>query len=396
MDAGIINGARQGFIPTLDDPQAPEQAPPQGEDTAALAGLTATLAAQKNAAVLAAVQSLKTDGQTGPGSTDAQTAAGNAAASVPAFSLTAPPQMPLSGTGPDPAPATATPAVTDPGAGTGSGFNDLGDTDPASQTTSGQADGNTDAYNDANANSNGTGNPPAGSDVKPLHPINNIADKTILNGRADPVDYATASVDRDNKVINVAVKVNYEKTFILNPMASRVSDGEYQRLVNLADAGMEKYWSRTVTLDGQQWQVHVTAVNDKDGMPITVAHPGWKIFGDLSDRSYNAWPLHEGTIYYLPELKKNSDPDFSLNAAHEIGHSFLTDAFGIPWSWGHENTSSILGGMHSDAAPYPTTGEIGLMPYYGGLPSSYQDLFDRSIASENDVKTLLYIAGRRN
>lgn len=405
MQAGIINGARQSFSPGFDDAQASGQVPPQDNDSASLATLNAGLATQKNAAVLAAVQRLKMDGQAGPGSVDAETAADNAAASVPPVNLQAlhdatsdagsplAAQQPLSGVPPVAAPASVTQAATDPAAGS----KDPSSADPASQTLSGQASDNPDAYNGSGTEPNveGAVNQQPGSNVKTLHPINNIPDKTILDGRADPVNYATATIDRDNKVINIAVKVNYEKTFILNPTASRVSDEEYQRLVGLANAGMEKYWSRSVELDGQQYQVHVTAVNDKDGMPITVAHPGWSIFGDnISSRSYNAWPIHEGTIYYTHEQDRNDDADFARTAAHEIGHGFLTNAFGIGWSWGHEGTSSMLGGMHSDVDPYPASGEIGLMPYYGGIPP--WDYYNRSVASENDVKTLLYIAGRRN
>ncbi|HEX8955835.1 MAG TPA: hypothetical protein VF798_06155 [Burkholderiaceae bacterium] len=260
--------------------------------------------------------------------------------------------------------------------------------DSTSQSAPGQTPGNIGAAN--GSNQDGSTTPPSGEAAAP-HPISKIADKDILNGRANPVGYATATVDRDNKVINIAVKVNYEKTSFFNPTATRVSDEEYNRLVTLADAGVARYWSRTVTLDGQEWQVNVSATNARDGMPITVAYPGWKILGEnLSERSFNTWPFYEGTIYYRPE---EGDPDFSLTSAHEIGHSFLTDGVGIGWSWGHEDTSSILGSPHPDIKPYPATGPIGLMPYYGGKqqPPGY---YNRSIASENDVKTLLYISGR--
>lgn len=423
MQAGIINGARQGAGPAFDAPPSddPPSNDPQQQDSAGLSALNASLAVQKNAAILATLQRTKMDGQGGSPDVPPLIAADNAAASVPAFSLSpystlpnvwpmeddparvalTPMQLPYTlpnaafNSAYNSAPASASPAINGATPDTDGSNKDHTDADPA--TPPGQTPDNPDAYNGPGTDPNleGALNQQHGGSVKPAHPVNSIPDQTILDGRADPVNYATATIDRDNKVINIAVKVNYEKTFILNPTASRVSDEEYQRLVGLANAGMEKYWSRSVELDGQQYQVHVTAVNDKDGMPITVAHPGWSIFGDnISSRSYNAWPIHEGTIYYTHEQDRNDDADFARTAAHEIGHGFLTNAFGIGWSWGHEGTSSMLGGMHSDVDPYPASGEIGLMPYYGGIPP--WDYYNRSVASENDVKTLLYIAGRRN
>ena len=53
--------------------------------------------------------------------------------------------------------------------------------------------------------------------------------------------------------------------------------------------------------------------------------------------------------------------------------------------------------MAATAPPYPQSGEIALMTYYRGNPLATiyrQDILQRTIASENDVKTLLYIAGR--
>ncbi|HEX7642970.1 MAG TPA: hypothetical protein VF472_12255 [Burkholderiaceae bacterium] len=100
MQAGIINGARRGMSPAFDAEHALADQPGPDNDTSGLSALNATLEAQKNAAVMAAAQSLKMEGQDGPGVGDAQASAGNAAASAPAIS------QPIS-LGATPYPATA-------------------------------------------------------------------------------------------------------------------------------------------------------------------------------------------------------------------------------------------------------------------------------------------------
>ncbi|HEX7642971.1 MAG TPA: hypothetical protein VF472_12260 [Burkholderiaceae bacterium] len=87
MSAGIINGARRSMSPAFDAEQAFADPPGPDNDTSGLSALNASLAAQKNAAVMAAAQGLKMEGQDGPGGGDAQASAGNAAASAPAISL---------------------------------------------------------------------------------------------------------------------------------------------------------------------------------------------------------------------------------------------------------------------------------------------------------------------
>jgi len=85
-----------------------------------------------------------------------------------------------------------------------------------------------------------------------------------------------------------------------------------------------------------------------------------------------------------------------MTGAHEIGHGVLTNAFGYDWSWGHEGTTGMLGKIHDDAPTYPTEGEISLMPYhrFGASGVDWPDILKRSIASQPDVKTLVYISGR--
>ena len=201
--------------------------------------------------------------------------------------------------------------------------------------------------------------------------------------------------------LNLGVRKNGSAhTSPFNLTASRVSAEKFAKYVDLANAGVSQYWSRSIKLDGEVWTVHVNAVNSPDGMSIDLADPGPKALGDLADRSFNAYPRWTGTIYYDSSNGAFSDAYFARTAAHEIGHGFLTAAFGTDFSWRHEGTSDSVGNILKTAPYYPPKGEIGLMPYYHRDPArapaeqlTWPDLLYRSIASENDVKTLLYISG---
>ncbi|HWW71018.1 MAG TPA: hypothetical protein VN089_13840 [Duganella sp.] len=222
----------------------------------------------------------------------------------------------------------------------------------------------------------------------------------LLAGRHKPVHYATASVDTKARAIDIRVSVDYRMPSLAARAfgrSSRVDEDRFIRYVRLADAGLREYWSRTITLNGADYTVSVSARQTTNGLPLVLAHTGSRLLGPLSSRSSNPYPLLSGNLYYEPHHDSDSDAMFTMTAAHEIGHAFLTSAFGIRWSWGHGGTSSIFGRMAATAPPYPPSGEIGLMTYYRNNETETiyrDDILRRTIASENDVKTLLFIAGR--
>ena len=241
------------------------------------------------------------------------------------------------------------------------------------------------------------GNTAYGSKV---HPITSFDATRILNGSSNPVHYSSADIDEKNKVINVKVRMNYDTPWLISRalgFSSRPSDEEFQRYATIANEGIAKYWSRNIKLNGEEWAVNVTPEAAPDGMPLTLANPGAKIYGELSSRSRNPYPLISGTLYYDNNEGEAHAPEFARIAAHEFGHPILTHAFGREWSWGHEGTSSLFGSMHDDAPPYPERGEISLMPYYMPNRTTYlipDDIRQRTIASEDDVKTLIHVSGR--
>ncbi|MEO5932776.1 MAG: hypothetical protein ABIQ08_04380 [Duganella sp.] len=222
----------------------------------------------------------------------------------------------------------------------------------------------------------------------------------LLAGRPNPVRYATASVDAEARAIDIHVSIDYRMPSLAARAfgrSRRIDEDSFIHYARLAAAGLRRYWSRTITLNGAHYTVSVSAHQTANGLPLVLAHTGSRLLGPLSSRSSNPYPLLSGNLYYEPHHGGDSDAMFAMTAAHEIGHAFLTSAFGIRWSWGHGGTSSIFGRMAATAPPYPASGEIELMTYYrdDDTAAVYRDdILRRTIASENDVKTLLFIAGR--
>ena len=80
-----------------------------------------------------------------------------------------------------------------------------------------------------------------------------------------------------------------------------------------------------------------------------------------------------------------------------MGHSFLATPFGANFSWGHHGTSSISGTRYNHAPFYPKTGPVDLMKYHWQTEGIDNDeymqkygLYERSIASEDDVKAFIF------
>ena len=234
----------------------------------------------------------------------------------------------------------------------------------------------------------------------PPHPIDSLDCDQLLAGRARAVPYATASIDTSTLQISVLVQVNYRPPSLqrrLLSLSRHVPADCFLRYASLADAGLAAYWSRTIRLNGEDYAVNVSAMRSATGLPLMLSDPGSPILGPLSSRSSNPYPILVGNVYYEAACGADADRMFAMTAAHEIGHAFLTSAFGIRWSWGHQGTSSVLGRIAPGVAPYPSSGEIELMTYYRQNPAApvyREDVLRRTLASENDVKTLLYIAGR--
>lgn len=91
--------------------------------------------------------------------------------------------------------------------------------------------------------------------------------------------------------------------------------------------------------------------------------------------------------------KELAEGDFKFVSAHEFGHSVLKTAGGLKLSWGHKgSTGAISQRIKKSTSGYPASGPIDLMRYYddGKHNVAFRQLIEDSIASENDVKRLIW------
>jgi hypothetical protein len=232
------------------------------------------------------------------------------------------------------------------------------------------------------------------------HPITALSGDEILAGRPMPVDFSTATINADDHTIQLDVRMAYRQPGFTDA-AKKVDDSLFRKMANLADDGIETGWSREVHMNGDVWAVHVNVSEDDSGMPMILGGANHSsIFGDdFGSRSRNLYPFAAGTLFWDPRSASSMGQDydgyFSRTAGHEFGHAPLYAAFGAEFSWGHEGTSTMKGDEYINNPEYPKTGEISLMPYFSGyIPNSMKDFNARSIASENDVKTLIYVSKR--
>ncbi|MFZ6643163.1 hypothetical protein ACO0LL_25815 [Undibacterium sp. TC4M20W] len=256
----------------------------------------------------------------------------------------------------------------------------------------------------ANNSRNGKNNYPGAILPAPYRarpqPIGAVNDEQIRNGNKRALTYATASMDDEHKIIHIRLCMNYGKPSLVTcllGLAKKPGDAQFEYYARLADEGIAKYWSRTITLKGEAWDVRVRPERSAQGMPLTLANPGSRLLGNLSRRSRNPYPFFTGTLYYDENDGPDPERSYAMTAAHEVGHPLLTHAFGATWSWGHAGTSTLLGRRYDSAPECPAQGEINLMLYYNRNTSCVigsDSIFERTIASENDLKTLVYIAGR--
>ena len=99
------------------------------------------------------------------------------------------------------------------------------------------------------------------------------------------------------------------------------------------------------------------------------------------------------TPFGIPAHEK-ADAIFAHTAAHEIGHEILAAYGGDYYSYSHRGSSTLnqkRRALGKGGERFPLTGEIDLMKYYHGAWP--RDFYRRSLASEHDVKGLLYLAG---
>jgi hypothetical protein len=255
-------------------------------------------------------------------------------------------------------------------------------------------------------------------------------------------DWVDVKIDGNTKSVEVELRVNLKEggvdgvdeyppaeIFTQPPHnAIPVTDSRRQvhirkrsigNLVYLALAGLGKYWSRDAsnglsvgTGDGY-YKVTTKAISVADKAMDDIdlkynTNRGWgrssnpgtvtgilSLFGNFVPERviYNVgWIQYGNTWQYRTET--DEDPEFSMTAAHEVGHEILNAFGGDVYSYGHRGTSNPVTqnpwDLGDGADMYTTTGEIDLMKYYHGYPPS--DVYVRTVAHEVDVYSLIWLA----
>lgn len=202
-------------------------------------------------------------------------------------------------------------------------------------------------------------------------------------------EWTEASVNLKTK--NIAIKV------FLNFKQNKLSDSDYNRLKSLARLGISQYWSDTISIANQQFNLRLVVLH----RTTQATDVNLKIDKNIKyARSHNSGLIDASFIYnkgYHGTNSGRADADFKLVSAHEFGHSILMYFGGRNLSWGHKgSTHPLLQSVKKSTPGYPTTGEIDLMKYYdyskNTTPVFTSSLESRSKAANVDIKRLIWMS----
>lgn len=184
-------------------------------------------------------------------------------------------------------------------------------------------------------------------------------------------------------------------------------------LKGLVRSGLQRYWSRQVSIGGTSYKVRVDPVEatskamddiaveyNTNGEWVRSSNPGsvrgfYSFFGNFVPERivYNVGWLKVGGRWFY-RVPSAADQEFSETAAHEIGHEILSAYGGSTYSYGHRGSSTVVSQrrkpLGDGGVSYPASGEIDLMQYYHGIkPPGF---YSRLVATEQDVESLIWLA----
>lgn len=218
--------------------------------------------------------------------------------------------------------------------------------------------------------------------------------------RYKDVEWLDVRIDRIQKQINVKLRTCFQDLGSLGTFQRQTKT--YFELIALAREGVSQYWSRSIQLqDKSGYEVYLETENT---CSRAIPSPGIVYNSGGRLRRSRNWELSRILYYNTGKLKfrgqwitlKEHDAitDFKHIAAHEIGHEILLAYGGHLYSKGHKGSSTIVTQTVKGNFLYPPKGEIDLMVYYAeDLAHPYPpDYYTRSIASEKDVLSLLWLS----
>jgi hypothetical protein len=183
----------------------------------------------------------------------------------------------------------------------------------------------------------------------------------------------------------------------------------FEQLLSLAQEGLRYYWSRNdnhpvgkniILPDGNAYEVFVDAVNTSSQ---AIKTPKIVYQSNARLRRSRNWEFSRLLFYNVGQLRRagkwhekaeaQANAGFKLIAAHEIGHEILLAYGGHIYSKTHKGSSTLLTQRPLGNYHLPATGEIDLMRYYVTQPEKPgAHLYNRSVASEADVRSLIWLA----
>ncbi len=240
--------------------------------------------------------------------------------------------------------------------------------------------------------------------------VQQIVDMPLAN-ESEEVDWVDVRIDRNAATAQIDVRPSFSDGGVSGRNTSLTAK-TYEQLKTMAKAGIEHYWSRNgsrpngigAPIRTTNGEMEITVIADVNG------HPGARDFpliekldanfGRSTSFSMFKKIYHNAGFWDAARYPTGfADSDLEHTAAHEFGHLVLND-YGdgglIPeYSWSHKQTSSVLTQSPNDNHPVPGNGEIDVMHYHSDYPrgpQGYQNYWSRSVASEQDVKGLLWLS----
>jgi hypothetical protein len=235
-----------------------------------------------------------------------------------------------------------------------------------------------------------------------------------LSNEAEEEEWVDVKVDRNAKTVDVTVRPKFSDGGVEGNSVKNYTPMTFGQLIDMAKQGIEMYWTRDGSrANGTNPPVQTTkgvyAVRVHADVNVEPTADNFKLKTLLKapdddsivrlDSSTSFWIFSKmvykiGYWVYKKRSPYRADPDFKHTAAHEFGHRIL-GAYGDDrtYSWAHKSTSGKIDQQSNPGTSHPASGEIDLMKYSeAALPYTFEDYWDRSIAAEEDVKSLLWLA----
>lgn len=232
---------------------------------------------------------------------------------------------------------------------------------------------------------------------------------------AEEVKWVDVRIDRNAKTVEVTLRPSFSDGGSSGSTPGLVPT-PFSTLLGWAKEGIELYWSRNGSrgggiAEGITTSKGVYKVTVKADVNVEPKAGNFPLIDSLSadfGRSTSlaiARKVYHNAGYAFDQLVKRqgltaadaanyAQGEFKETSAHEFGHLILNEYGGglIPnYSWTHKETSTLMQNPKANH-PTPSTGEVDVMHYFSSYTQSAANLQKRMAASEQDVKSLLWLA----